>query len=166
MLVPSSGAASTRNIGDVGDPRERLMGRSRISTNGVLFGVRATGGGQKVISQRDALTGYEQYVVLWRVDDVVAIAQAASHQCNVAIAAPCACDDLSGGTIGIKNAISAMRYAHLLAVLQGARNRRLRFLNNAAVARLAAFSCKPVDANGRMVQAIRFVLRMIATASS
>jgi hypothetical protein len=34
MLVPCSGVASTRNVGDVGDPRERLMGRSRISTNG------------------------------------------------------------------------------------------------------------------------------------
>lgn len=128
-----------------------------MEASGVLFGVRAASGGQKVVSQRDALTGYEQYVGLWRVDDVVAIAQAASHQCNVAIAVPCACDDVGRGTIGITNAVSLMRYAHLLAVLQGARDSRLRFLNNAAVAGLAAFSGKPVDADGRMGQAIGFV---------
>lgn len=128
-----------------------------MEASGVLFGVRAASGGQKVASQRDALTGYEQSVRLRRVDDFVAIAQAASHQCNVAIAVPCACDDVGGGTIGIKDAVPLMRYAHLLAVLQGARDSRLRFLNNAAVARLAAFSGKPVDADGRVSQAIGFV---------
>lgn len=128
-----------------------------MEPGGVLFGVRAASGGQKVGSQKGALAGYEKYVGLWRVDDVVAIAQAASHERDVTVAVPCACDDLSRGTIGIKNAVSLMGYAHLLAVLQGARDNRLRFLNNAAVARLAAFSGKPVDADWRMGQAIGFV---------
>ena len=72
-----------------------------MEPGGVLFGVRAASGGQKVVSQKSAVAGYEKYVGLWRVDDVVAIAQAASHERDVTVAVPCACDDLGGGTIGI-----------------------------------------------------------------
>lgn len=76
---------------------------------GVLFGVSAANGRQEVGSQRDALAGYERSVGLWRVDDLVAVAQAAPHQRDVTIAVACACDDLGGGTIRIKNAVSLMR---------------------------------------------------------